>query len=226
MGAEEGDGDEKPVHKALITKDFYISDHEVTLAEWNAVMIDNQRSFKGNKTPVKNVSWYEAVEYCNRLSMKEGKNPVYTINGTKVTWDKNGDGYRLPTEAEWEYAARGADKTNDYLYSGTNNADEVAWFKDNSNNKTHTVKDKKANELGLYDMSGNVWEWCWDWFGAYKDEEQRDPVGPATGSYRVVRGGAFDSNVSVVLSANRASYEPESKFSVLGFRIVCTNFKN
>ncbi len=141
--------------------------------------------------PAINVSWHDAVAYANWLSEQDGLTPAYRISGTEVTWNRSADGWRLPTEAEWEYAARGGTRARETIYAGSNDAGEVAWYTDNSGGKTHPVGEKRANELGLYDMSGNVWEWCWDWYGSYSSESQRNPTGPASGSGRVGRGGGW-----------------------------------
>ena len=135
--------------------------------------------------PVMEVTWYGAAEYANWLSAESGLTKVYTINGTSVTANWSANGYRLPTEAEWEYAARGGNASKGYLYAGSDNADEVGWHSSNSGQSTHPVGGKAPNELGLYDMSGNVWEWCWDWYGSYSSGSQSNPRGPASGSYRV-----------------------------------------
>lgn len=165
-----------------------------------------QRGFNGlwapakgyEKHPVVNISWYGANEFAQYYGM------------------------RLPTEAEWEYAARGGILSKEYLYAGGNDLEEVGWYDDNSGNTTHAVGQKKANELGLYDMSGNVYEWCWDWYGEYKKKAQLNPTGPSEGSFRVVRGGSWDNFAFNCHSAFRLSFSPYVGLSSMGFRCVCT----
>ncbi len=176
--------------------------------------------FPTSDTPVANVTWYGAVEYANWLSNQAGLTPVYTITGTSVTpsWDANG--YRLPTEAEWEYAARGGDQSMGYKYAGSDNVDQVGWYSSNSGFNTHPVGQKKDNELKLYDMSGNVWEWCWDWYGVYSSVNQPDPAGPSTGLDRVLRGGSWNNDASSQRSANRSKNSPGGSYSSAGFRLA------
>jgi formylglycine-generating enzyme required for sulfatase activity len=191
MGSNNGDSDEKPIHTVTV-KSFSISKYEVTQKEWQEVMGNNPSGFKGDNRPVENVSWYEAVDYCNKRSIKERLTPVYKGSGDNITCDWNANGYRLPTEAEWEFAAKGG--TKEYLtteYSGSNSVDVVAWYSGNSGNSTHPVGTKAANSLGIYDMSGNVWEWCWDWYGGYSSGSQTDPRGAVSGAIRVFRGGSW-----------------------------------
>ena len=171
-------------------------------------------------TPVIEQTWYGAVEYCNWLSKKEGRTPVYRINGNSVTANWSTDGYRLPTEAEWEYAARGGKKSRGYKYSGSNSAGSVGWYNNNSEGQTHPVGQKQANELGLYDMSGNVWEWCWDWYGDYSSGSQRDPRGPSSGSGRVRRGGSWYGDGGRLRSAYRSYNSPGNSDNNLGFRLA------
>jgi formylglycine-generating enzyme required for sulfatase activity len=170
--------------------------------------------------PVIEISWYGAVAYCNYVSEKEGYTVVYNLSDWSLNWSSNG--YRLPTEAEWEYAARGGAGSNGYKYSGSNTIDDVAWYYSNSGGQTHTVGTKQGNELGLYDMSGNVWEWCSDWYGSsyYSSSPSNNPPGPASGSYRVLRGGSWvnlDLNSRV---ANRYRNYPSDSYYYNGFRLV------
>jgi formylglycine-generating enzyme required for sulfatase activity len=232
MGSNSGDSDEKPVHSVTV-KTFHISKYQVTQKEWREVMgttVRQQRDIankewklygEGDNYPMYYVSWREAVEFCNKLSIKERLTPAYRGSGDSITCDWNADGYRLPTEAEWEYAARGGNK--DYLqyeYSGGNNADVVAWHGGNSGNSAHPVGTKAANSLGLHDMSGNVWEWCWDWKGDYKPEAQTDPRGHDSGVRRVVRGGSWSDSAERVRSAYRFDYTPSRRNDFIGFRLV------
>jgi formylglycine-generating enzyme required for sulfatase activity len=213
---------EKPVHQVTVSA-FYIGKYEVTQREWQEVMGSNPRSFKGDNLPVEKVSWLDVIEYCNRRSVREGRTPAYTVNGTSVSWNRNADGYRLPTEAEWEYAARGGSGAVTVSYSGSNNIDAVAWYSGNSGNKTHPVGTKQPNSFGLYDMSGNVLEWCWDWYGSYPSGRQTDPVGIASGSGRVVRGGSWGDLASVCALSYRNYFSPDIRYSNLGFRVAINN---
>jgi formylglycine-generating enzyme required for sulfatase activity len=227
MGSASEDGDEQPVHPVRVSG-FYMSKYEVTQEEWGELMGNNPSNFKGRKLPVENVSWYDAIDYCNRRSIKEGLIPVYTRSGDAVTWNRSANGYRLPTEAEWEYAARGGVQSRGYVYAGSNNAGDVGWYDGNSGSKTHDVGTKGGNELGLYDMSGNVWEWCWDWYGGYRlpvnlynePLTQTDPVGPDSGSDRVLRGGSWANYAQILRSAYRFSFWPSYRHNRDGVRLV------
>jgi formylglycine-generating enzyme required for sulfatase activity len=232
MGSNNGDDDEKPVHSVTV-KSFYISKYEVTQKEWREIMgttLRQQRDMaekswplygEGDNYPMYYVNWYEAVEYCVKLSLKEGLTPAYRGSGNNITCDWNANGYRLPTEAEWEFAAKGG--TKDYLsteYSGSNSVGAVGWYKDNNGNSTQPVGTKAANSLGIYDMSGNVFEWCWDWYGSYSSGAQTDPRGPASGDYRVLRGGSWFSYGQYLRSACRDGYNPSYWDGSIGFRLV------
>jgi formylglycine-generating enzyme required for sulfatase activity len=220
MGSNNGNSDEKPVHTVTI-KTFRMSNFEVTQSEWMELMGSNPSSFKGADLPVETVSWYEAVEYCNKLSVKEGLTPAYRGSGDSISCDFNASGYRLPTEAEWEYAARGGNKDSmSYEYSGGNSVDALSWYSSNSGSRTHTVGTKAPNSLGLYDMSGNVWEWCWDWYGNYSSGSQTDPRGASSGTYRVLRGGSWSYGAGNLRSAYRSDYTPSYRNYNLGFRLV------
>ena len=202
---------------------YYIGETEVTQELWQAVMGNNPSRFTGAKNPVERVSWYECVEFCNELTAEVmgEEHCVYKIRGESVTADFSQKGFRLPTEAEWEYAAMGG---RYHKYAGTNNAGvlgEYAWYWDNSGKKTHEVGTKKANKYGLYDMSGNVWEWCWDW---YKDSTpasgQSDPTGQSSGSRRVRRGGSWGNDAGSAVRAFRTSFGPGYSVFALGLRLV------
>jgi formylglycine-generating enzyme required for sulfatase activity len=218
--SESGRSDNEVQHRVTVSS-FYMGKYQVTQEEYETVMGTNPSNKKGYNLPVEQVTWYEAVEYCNRLSQREGLTPAYTINGTNVSWNRSATGYRLPTEAEWEYAARGGNGSpGNFIYSGSNSIDEVAWYTSNSAGGTQPVGTKKANGLGLYDLSGNVWEWCWDWYGAYPTSLQADPVGASSGSFRVGRGGSWYNTAQNVRSAYRNYGTPSNRNNILGFRLV------
>jgi formylglycine-generating enzyme required for sulfatase activity len=215
MGSTDGEVDEKPVHRVTISRYFYMSQYEVTQKQWREVMGTSPSYFTGDDLPVEQVSWYEAVEYCNRLSLKEGLTPCYSGSGDRIRCDFSANGYRLPTEAEWEYAARGGNRSQGYAYSGSNEAGGVGWYYENSGNRTHPVGRARPNELGLYDMSGNVWEWCWDWYADYNSS-------PILGSNRVLRGGSWRNSAGYLRAAYRKYDTPSSRGNYLGFRLVRT----
>jgi formylglycine-generating enzyme required for sulfatase activity len=166
----------------------------------------------------------DAVDYCNWLSKKNGLKPVYKIVNRQYVCDFNANGYRLPTEAEWEFAAKGGNVTKDFKYSGHDRSDVIAWYKKNSDGGTHPVGTKLANELGIYDMSGNVWEWCWDWYNKdfYLTESGDNPKGPERGTERCLRGGSWDSSEYSLRSANRLKDTPYKKTEFYGFRLART----
>jgi formylglycine-generating enzyme required for sulfatase activity len=173
---EEVYEEEKPAHQVTLTNNYYLGKTEVTLALWKAVMGSNPSYlyFKGDNRPVVEVSWDDCQEFISKLNAATGKR------------------FRLPTEAEWEFAARGGNNSKHYKYSGSDNMDDVAWYDDSSGEGPHDVATKQPNELGIYDMSGNVWEWCSDWYGEYRSSSQTNPSGPNSGSFRVARGGSWD----------------------------------
>jgi formylglycine-generating enzyme required for sulfatase activity len=193
---------EVPAHQVTLTKGYYISKYLVTQSQWKAVMGNNPSYFKGKNLPVETVSWDDIQEFLTKLNEKSGKN------------------YRLPTEAEWEYACKGGNQSKGYKYSGSNNVDDVVWYWENSKSKTHPVGTKAPNELGIYDMSGNVWEWCHDWYDDYIDTPQTNPTGPDEGSVRVVRGGSWYYFARFCRVSHRDCNAPEDSFFNLGFRIA------
>ena len=168
--------------------------------------------------PVVLVSWFDAIQYCNWLSEQERLTTAYTINGNNVILERNTTGYRLPTEAEWEYACRAG--TTTAYNTGATISDNTGWYSANSGNQTHPVGQKSANAWGLYDMHGNVCEWCWDWWGDYSNGAQTDPTGASSGSYRVIRGGCWRDIAQYVCSAYRSYSDPPSGNILIGFRLV------
>jgi formylglycine-generating enzyme required for sulfatase activity len=207
------DGDEAR-RRVTMSAGFFMGTHEVTQAEWTALMGSNPSFFKGDDLPVERVNWYEAAAYCNALSAKEGLTPAYAIDGDAVTWNARANGYRLPTEAEWEYACRAG--TAAPYYSG-DRPDDAGWYFNNSGNRTHSVGQKTANDWGLYDTHGNVLEWCWDWYG--DGGGQTDPAGAADGTSRVLRGGSWIGGAGILRSANRCGLHPAYRFIDVGFRV-------
>ena len=214
MGATSEQGDdaydsEKPAHSVTLSS-YYIGQTEVTQELWEAVMGSNPSNFKGAKRPVEQVSWNDCQEFIRKLNQKTGKN------------------FRLPTEAEWEYAARGGSRSQHYKYSGGNTIGDVAWYTVNCYDKgssssdygTHDVASKRANELGLYDMSGNVYEWCSDWYGDYSSSSQTNPQGPASGSSRVYRGGSWFNSARYCRVSHRDRWSPDDRITFLGLRLA------
>ncbi len=181
---------------------FYIGRYEVTQAQWKSIMASNPSKFKGDKLPVENVSWNEVQEFISKLNAQTGKQ------------------YRLPTEAEWEFAARGGNKSESYNYSGSNLAAKVSWNTYNSGEKSHMVGTKSSNELGIYDMSGNVYEWCNDWYGNYSNESQLNPQGPVSGQFRVARGGSWSDFAERAYVWSRIFGAPEDRDISMGFRLA------
>jgi formylglycine-generating enzyme required for sulfatase activity len=218
---------------------FGIDKYELTQAGYLAVMGTNPSNFTGTNRPVECVSWFDAIEYCNRRSMQEGLNPCYSYgtfgtdpdawpsgwntsdgNHTNVSCDWTANGYRLPTEMEWMFAARGGNQSHNYTYSGSNDINAVGWYRNNSGSTTHTVGTKAANELGIFDMTGNVWEWVWDIYGDYPGDAQTDPHGATSGSNRVYRGGSWGSSAIHCTVSNRDNHNAPYTNYYIGFRCI------
>ncbi len=211
MGAtreqKNSDSDEKPVHSVTLS-DYYIAETEVTQALWQAVMGSNPSDYKGKNNPVEMVSYDDCKAFINKLN---------TLLASQLPAGRK---FRLPTEAEWEYAARGGSQSKGYQYSGSNILDDVAWYDSNSGRKTHPVKQKQPNELGIYDMSGNVCEWCSDWYGSYSSLAQTNPTGPSSGSNRVLRGGSWGNYAQYCRVAIRYCMTPGFCFNNNGLRLA------
>ena len=207
---------EGPQHQVTVSS-FYMGKHPVTQEEYLRIMGTNPSHALGHNLPVTMVSWFDAIDYCNRRSLEEGLTPAYTRNGNDVIWDRSANGYRLPTEAEWEYACRAGSVT--LFYSGTT-VDTVGWHSVNSGRQIQPVGQKEPNSWGLYDMHGNVLEWCWDWLDEYSREAKIDPQGPYSGSSRVYRGGSWLFEPSHLRSAFRFGNHPNLRVSLVGFRVV------
>jgi formylglycine-generating enzyme required for sulfatase activity len=203
MGSDTGRDDEKPVRKVTITRGFWISQTEVTQAQWKAVMgAENPSQWKDDTKPVENVTWDQARQFCAKLSQLTGRE------------------FRLPREAEWEYACR-AKSTTAYFHGDTETAlRRAGWFTANSDEQTHPVSKLASNGWGLYDAHGNVWEWCEDWYGDYPSGSRTDPTGPATGTARVIRGGSWFNSESFCRSASRFQADPAGRRAYIGFRVV------
>jgi sulfatase modifying factor 1 len=235
MGSTEGHDHEQPIHQVTLTIPFYIAIYAVTYDEFDQYREDIQKAYVNVNQqdqglhPVSAVDWYDVVAYCNWLSEKAGFTPCYSSGGKATKCDFTANGYRLPTEAEWEYAARGGQKSRGYLYAGSNDPDEVGWYADNSDGKAHPVGEKTPNELGIYDMSGNRWEWCWDWYERefYSISPEINPTGPPkvpSGTFaaqRVRRSGSAKESIDSMRIAYR-SFDSANYPGDNGFRLVKT----
>ncbi len=202
MGSNNGENDERPAHQVTLS-DFSIGKFEVTQAQWRKVMGSNPSKFAGcDQCPVEQVSWDEVQQFISVLNSRTGKK------------------YRLPTEAEWEYAARGGSQSRGYTCSGSEDIGTVAWYSENSSSKTHAVGQKQANELGIFDMTGNTWEWCSDWYDAYSAAAAVNPLGASSGQDRVRRGGSWYFFLQFCRVAYRSGINPDGRYYNLGFRVV------
>jgi formylglycine-generating enzyme required for sulfatase activity len=234
MGSSGWYLNEEPAHYVTLN-DFYLSKYEVTQKDYVSIMNTNPSSNKESiYHPVEGVTWYDAVTFCNKLSEMEGYDNFYNINGSNVTINSGANGYCLPTEAEWEFAASGGNNSNGYLYSGSDYYEDVAWYEGNSGGYTQPVGELYSNELGFFDMSGNVYEWCYDWYDStyYAYSGENNPMGPSSGYYKIIRGGSCFSQLYydgfyTYLIACRPAYRnyalPANQYTNVGFRIVRSN---
>ncbi|MCL2444278.1 MAG: formylglycine-generating enzyme family protein [Treponema sp.] len=219
--ANEARRESDEIQRQVTISSFQMSRYPVTQREYQEVMGTNPSHFRGDNLPVEMVSWFDAIEYCNRRSQREGLTPAYTISGSgdnrTVTWNRNANGYRLPTEAEWEYACRAGTTTP--WNTGTSITTDQANY-NNVIGRTTPVDRYPANRWGLYDMHGNVWEWCWDLYGPYASGAQTNPTGAVSGDYRVLRGGSWILSVEYARSAFRNVDGPYYRDDFLGFRLA------
>jgi formylglycine-generating enzyme required for sulfatase activity len=230
MGSPENEmeREDNEVQHQVKVSSFSMSKYPVTQKEYQEVMGTNPSHFKKDNLPVESVTWFDAIEYCNRRSQREGLTLAYTVNGTDVTWNKNAKGYRLPTEAEWEYACRAGTtvpfSTGNNITTDQANYNGGSPYRNNAEGEfreeTTPVGSFAPNAYGLYDMNGNVCEWCWDWYGDYAGEAQTDPAGAVSGDTRVIRGGSWLSAAQLLRSACRADVDPVDRYYDIGFRVV------
>lgn len=239
LGADKRDmqaeKDEKPQNKVSVDA-FYMSKYEVTVWEWkqyvkaNKLQMPPKQEWGWNDAfPITNVTWEDAIAYCNWLSKKHGYNPAYSRRGPILTCNFDSDGYRLPTEAEWEFAAKGGNKSKGFKYVGGDNPDRMSWYVDNSERRPHVYGTRYPNELGLHDLNGNVWEWCWDKYDElyYQDIKNgsapaSNPTGALSGEKRIVKGGSWDSKLSFLRPTNKVATLPGNTYEFYGFRVVRT----
>ena len=231
MGSPAGEvGRDSIEHQREITlSPFFMGKYEVTQAEYEEIMGTNPSHFKGDKLPVENITWLDAVLFCNKLSERESLTPAYTIQGDNVTWNRNANGYRLPTEAEWEYSCRAGTltvfNTGDTITAAQANFDGSRPYGGNrarSENRRTTIDvgTFAPNAFGLYDMHGNAAEWCWDLHGMHNADPQTNPAGASVGGHRIFRGGGWNHHADFIRSAKRSALMPAMKGSYLGFRVA------
>ncbi len=218
----------QPKHLVTITKAFWIGKYELLGSEYNKVMGEGADYYESERHPLDSVNWYDAVEFCNKLSEYEGLTPVYTIDGEDVSWDQNADGYRLPTEAEWELACRAGTSTS--LYNGEMPRidfsphthpllDEIAWYGERTG-VAYQVGLKKPNQFGLYDMIGNLAEWCWDWAASYSSSAKVDPMGPENGRRKIAKGGSYAAEPNIARCGTRYEVSPAGTGLGATFRVA------
>ncbi|MBM4355721.1 MAG: formylglycine-generating enzyme family protein [Deltaproteobacteria bacterium] len=217
---EEGRSSDETLHEVALSGAFLMCRTPVTQVQWSAIMGNNPSAHQevGDDSPVNNVSWFDAVEFCNRLSARDRLMPCYEIQKSffgdvSVEWNRSAEGYRLPTEAEWEYACRAGSPAARYGDTG-----EIGWYGGNSKGRPHCCGEKLPNAWGLCDMLGNVWEWVWDWYGEYPSCKVTDPAGPGAGSARVLRGGSWGLGAGWLRAADRDWVGPAGRDCYLGFR--------
>jgi formylglycine-generating enzyme required for sulfatase activity len=231
----QAEKDEKPSRKVTV-KEFYMSKFEVTVWEWkeftkaSGLNMPKEQSWGWNNDfPITNVTWEQAIEFCNWLSKKQGFDKAYSKSGPRYICNFEANGFRLPTEAEWEFAAHGGRKGKGYKYAGANDLDLVSWNIENSEARPHAYGSKYANELGIFDMNGNVWEWCWDFYDVKHNKAVKDGMvqdvenrGPKRGEKRIVKGGSWDSKSSFCRISNKVSTLPGNTYEFYGLRLVQT----
>ncbi|MCL2764150.1 MAG: formylglycine-generating enzyme family protein [Treponema sp.] len=225
---DEHDRDYDEMQREVRVSSFYMGKYEVTQREYQGIMRANPSFFKGEDLPVENISWYDAIEFCNRLSKQEGLTPAYVFDGENIGWNRNANGYRLPTEAEWEYACRAGSASP--FNTGLNITTDQANYDGNypysdysggaSRETTVNVGSFPPNSWDLFDMHGNVFEMCWDWYDVYKRDDSFDPAGPSLGSYRVMRGGSWINSAYVLRSSYRGICIPRAGNERIGFRLA------
>ena len=229
MGSVDGNPNEQPVHEVRISRSFYMSKFELTEGQYlqfcsvvRGVTWPQDLGWGHGPSTATPVTWYDAAKLCNWLSMNEGLNSCYSGRGRSTSCDFDANGYRMPTEAEWEYAARGGARGQGFIFAGSDDPDDVAWHLGNSGAQIQSVGQKEPNELGLYDMSGNGWEWCWDLYGQeyYAESPAADPRGPSSGTERIRRGGSFMNNAQDIRTTFRSSDVADNRFQVAGLRVM------
>lgn len=216
-GSESSSTNESPAREIRISKSMFVTTYEVSQRIYEAVTGENPSRTKSLELPVENVEWRDAVDFCNRLSILHGLEPVYRITGVDVTMSFTNNGWRLPTEAEWEYICRSGTSGD---YSGNGNLADMAWYGNNSGLKMHPPAQKMANQFGVYDIHGNLWEWCWDFYDSdyYEKSTDLDPLGPDKGERRVMRGGSWNDGANFARSSNRNI--PSNDIKNVGIRLV------
>jgi formylglycine-generating enzyme required for sulfatase activity len=215
----EAEDDEFPP-RPITLRSFYISTTEIRREEWGMVFSSYRFDQDDKDLPVVRVSWFDALEFCNQKSLRDNLKPCYDFSGNSVVCDFEANGYRLPTEAEWEFAAKGGQRMDQDTYSGSRTADLAGWYSANSDGQLHPVGLKQENQLGIHDMSGNAFEWVWNWYGRYAYSQQILYEGPVSGTDKVIRGGSWTHGASEMRVTNRNYAKPHTQSDYIGFRVA------